>query len=83
MNQPLDADGFFFDVDTYIFFNQNIRRIQSDRLLKYQNPADPLALLRMATLPTDDLKKLLNCVLLSPFVPGNLKAELTIFRDSL
>lgn len=82
-NETLDMGGFFFDTSTYILFRDNIRKISLAELLNYFHPNDPLSVIRLATLENQALRQLLDCVLSSPFVPNNLKAELNAFRDSL
>jgi len=82
-NDPLDAEGFFFDKETYILFRDNIRKTNLAELLAYFDPSDPLAVLRLATLDNKALRLLLDCILQSPLVPNDLKAELAPFRDRL
>jgi hypothetical protein len=78
------GDGnFSFDKETYIFFRDNVRKVGVSDLLQYVNPSDPFAIASITTLKTDELKKLLQCVVNSTFTPGDLKIELNAFKDSL
>lgn len=78
------GDGdFFFDKETYIFFKENVRKIDIVDLVRYINPADPFAVAKITTLKNEELKKLLQCVVSSIFTPEELKMELTAFIDLL
>lgn len=77
----IDEDGFFFDVDTLILFRDNIRKVPIPSFEKYDEA--PFGLIRLATLSTEELKRMLKCILKSKFVPQNLKQELSNFKDIL
>ena len=78
------GDGnFSFDKETYIFFKENVRKVEVSDLTKYVSSTDPFAVAPITTLKTDELKKLLQCVVNSTFTPGDLKIELNAFKDSL
>jgi len=78
------GDGnFSFDKETYIFFRENVRKIEVADLANYGSAADPFAVTQITTLKNEELKKLLQCVVSSTFVPEELKGELTAFKDTL
>ncbi|MDX2278113.1 MAG: hypothetical protein NW218_00935 [Saprospiraceae bacterium] len=78
------GDGnFSFDKETYIFFRENVRKIEVADLTSYTSITDPFAVASITTLKNEELKKLLHCVVTSTFTPEDLKAELTAFKDTL
>lgn len=78
------GDGnFSFDKETYIFFRENVRKIEVADLTSYASATDPFAVASITTLKNEELKKLLQCVVSSTFTPEGLKAELTAFKDTL
>lgn len=81
--EVIGTGDFYFDKETYIFFRDNVRKIPVTELSQYGSTIDPFAIAHVATLSTEELKKLLNCVVTSTFTPEDLKMELTSFKDSL
>lgn len=79
----IGTGNFSFDKDTYIIFKDNVRKISVNVLDGYISATDPFAAAHITTLRTEELKKLLHCVVTSTFTPEDLKTELTAFRDSL
>lgn len=77
----IDESGYYFDKDTFIFFKNNVHKVDLAAFAKYDVP--PFGLLRLATLSTSELKRLLKCILKSKFIPLNLKQELNDFKDQL
>lgn len=75
--------NFSFDKETYIFFRENIRKIEVADLMNYANTVDPFAVTQITTLKNEELKKLLQCVVSSTFTPLGVKEELIAFKDSL
>lgn len=81
-NYIIDASsGFYFDVDTYVFFLNNIRKATIQELNRYDD--GNLNLVLLAQLDNSELKRLLKCVLKSTFVPKDFKILLTDFKESL
>lgn len=78
------GDGnFSFDKETYIFFRENVRKLEVATLTNYASTTDPWAVAAITTLKNEELKKLLQCVVSSTFTPEDLKVELAAFKDSL
>jgi hypothetical protein len=73
--------GFFFDVDTYIFFRNNVSKEHIEALNKYDD--NLFGLIELAQLDVTELKRLLKCILKSPFINNDIKTLLTSFKDSL
>lgn len=74
--------GYFFDKDTYIFFTNNIRKEQLEKL---QNAAQQSAfsLVPLGKLSSDELKRLLKCILKSSQLPQDVIAELESLKNNL
>lgn len=83
IGEVLGDGNFSFDKETYIFFRENVRKIEVEDLKHYTNPNDPFSVTQITTLKGEELKKLLQCVVNSTFTPEDLKAELIAFKDSL
>jgi len=81
--EVLGDGNFSFDKETYIFFRENVRKIEVADFTNYASATDPFAIASITTLKNEELKKLLQCVVNSTFTPEDLKAELTAFKDSL
>ena len=81
-NRVLDAETqFYFDVPTYVFFRTNIIKSAIQTLLDYHT--SPFGMVELAILNTVELKRLLKCLLKSPFVDNNLHALLSDFKNTL
>lgn len=81
--EVLGDGNFSFDKETYIFFRENVRKLEVADLTNYASATDPFAVVSITTLKNEELKKLLQCVVTSTFTPQDLKTELTAFKDSL
>lgn len=81
--EVLGDGNFSFDKETYIFFKDNIFKTDVANLTNYTSTTDPFAVTQITTLKSEELKKLLQCVVCSTFTPEDLKAELTAFKDTL
>lgn len=81
--EVLGDGNFSFEKETYIFFRENVRKLEVADLTSYVSATDPFAVASITTLKNEELKKLLQCVVSSTFTPEGLKAELTAFKDSL
>ena len=81
--EALGDGNFSFDKETYVFFRENVRKLELADLTNYASATDPFAVAAITTLKNEELKKLLQCVVSSTFTPEDLKAELTAFKDIL
>jgi len=79
--EEIDGNGFYFEKDTFIFFLNNINKVDMAVFQKYH--LQPFGMVGLAVLPKLELKRLLKCILKSKFVPNNLKSELSTFKDTL
>jgi hypothetical protein len=71
----LDSDtGFYFDVDTYIFFLNNTTKVEISALKVYDN--QPFGLVELGKLDDYNIKRLIKCISKSDFVPNDIKAIL-------
>lgn len=71
-NKILDSgSGFFFDIDTYIFFQNNTTQVAINAIEKYN--AQPFGLINLGKLSEYDMKRLIKCIVKSDLVPNNIK----------
>lgn len=76
------ATGFFFDMDSFVFFRTNVFKASIAQLLqKYSNT--PFGIIELGNLGTSELKRLLKCLLKSTFISNDIKILLTTFKDTL
>lgn len=81
-NYVIDTiSGFYFDVDTFIFFLNNITKVPIEAFNRYEVAI--FSIIELAQLNPSELKRLLKCVLKSSFVPNDIKILLTEFKESL
>lgn len=74
--------GFYFDDDTFIFFNNNIRKESLKKFDVYLNQRS-LEICRLDSLSYYDLKRLLKCVLKSKTIPTGLKTLIENYKDEI
>jgi len=74
--------GFSFDKDTFIFFLNNVRKEQMEKLQKAA-AASFFGVAMLGTLSKEELKRLIKCALKSRFVPEEIQNKLTEFKNSL
>ena len=79
-NRIIGNEGYFFEKDTFIFFLQNVRKEAIEKPEKLSR--GPFDLVSLGLLTTEELKRLLKCVLKSKYLTTAVKAELTGFKDS-
>jgi hypothetical protein len=73
--QILDIEsGFFFDIDTYIFFQNNTTKVEISMIEQYNT--QPFGLICLGKLSDYDMKRLIKCILKSDLVPNNIKETL-------
>jgi len=74
--------NFYFELDTYIFFKNNIRL---EPISKFnQHVAKSIfGLVKLDELSKDNLKRLIKCALKSKFVPIGLANTLSAFKATL
>jgi hypothetical protein len=76
--------NFYFDKETYILFSNNIRKVElADLLALHEGNLDPFTIAHITTLTNTELKQVIGCAINSRFIPMDIKAELTTFRDAL
>ena len=82
-NKVLDSDtGFFFDVNSFVFFRTNVfQSTIADLRRKYA--VSTFGIIELGNIGISELKRLLKCLLKSPFVARDIKTLLTSFKDSL
>ncbi len=82
-NHVLDAEsGFFFDVDSFVYFRNNVSKLSiTDLLNKYDNSF--FGIIELGNIGTFELKRFLKCLLKSIFVSNDIKTLLTAFKDTL
>ena len=80
-NQIVGSDNFFFEKDTFIFFQSNIRK---ENFSKFDTAAKTLfGLISLGTLTKEELKRVIKCALKSKFIPADIEKELTTFKQTL
>jgi len=78
----LDAQGFFFDLPTYIFFPNNVRKHSFAELSRMGTQGSPFGVVKLAQLDDKTLKRLLKCVLKAKkFIPRTLLPDLEATRE--
>jgi hypothetical protein len=81
-NYVLDTvSGFYFDTDTYVFFSNNTAKVPIAAFNRYD--IGIFGIVELAQLNNSELKRLLKCVLKSPFVDSDIRILLTEFKESL
>ena len=79
--QKIGDEDFFFEKDTFIFFNQNIRKERFEQFIKAEQKL--FGIVSLGQLHKEELKRLLKCILKSDFLPRNLEIELRVFKETL
>lgn len=80
-NQIVGDDNFFFEKDTFIFFQSNIRK---ENFSKFDAATKTLfALISLGTLNNEELKRVIKCALKSKFIPADIEQELQEFKQTL
>ena len=80
-NQIVGSDNFFFEKDTFIFFQSNIRKESFSKF--EQAERIPFGLINLGTLTNEELKRVIKCALKSKFIPKELLLELSEFKERL
>jgi hypothetical protein len=75
------VSGFYFDTDTYVFFSNNTTKVPIAAFNRYD--VGIFSIVELAQLNPSELKRLLKCVLKSPFVDSDIRILLTEFKESL
>ena len=79
--QIVGSDNFFFEKDTFIFFQSNIRK---ENFSKFDEAARiPFGLISLGILTNEELKRIIKCALKSQFIPADIVQELNDFKQSL
>ncbi len=79
--QVIGDQGYSFDKDTFIFFNNNVRKAS---LQKFKDAAKSIfKLAPLGCLTSEELKRLLKCILKSRQIEISVFDELNALKDSL
>jgi hypothetical protein len=79
--QSIGDDNFYFEKDTFIFFQSNIRK---ESYAKFETAAKTLwGVVSLGTLTNEELGRILKCALKSRFIPANIVSELSGFKATL
>jgi hypothetical protein len=79
--QSIGDDNFYFEKDTFIFFQSNIRK---ESYAKFEAAAKKLwGIVSLGTLTGEELGRILKCALKSRFIPANIISELSGFKATL
>lgn len=81
-NHVIGKGNYFFDLDTFIFFKDNIRLEEISKFDK-QVSLSIFGIAKLDELTTADLKRLIKCALKSKFVPIGVANILSAFKASL
>lgn len=81
-NQIIGTWNYFFDLDTYIFFKDNIRLEEISKFDK-QVARSIFGIAKLDQLKEPDLKRLIKCALKSKFVPMGVVNVLASFKTTL
>ncbi|MDI9363468.1 MAG: hypothetical protein QM541_00855 [Flavobacterium sp.] len=80
-NQVVGSDNFFFEKNTFIFFQSNIRK---ENFSKFEHAEKtPFGLISLGILTNEELKRVIKCALKSKFIPKVLLQELSQFKVQL
>ena len=80
-NQIVGSDNFFFEKDTFLFFQSNIRK---ENFSKFEIASNTIfGLISLGTLTNQELKRIIKCALKSKFVPSDIEKELNNFKQIL
>lgn len=79
--QVIGDEAFAFETDTFIFFQNNVRK---EPYSKFETAAKILfGIVQLGTLSNEELKRLIKCALKSKFIPRQIEEELMAFKSSL
>lgn len=79
--QLIGDDNFYFEKDTFIFFQSNIRK---ESFAKFEAASKTLwGVIGLGMLTSEELGRILKCALKSRFIPANIASELSGFKASL
>lgn len=80
-NQIVGSDNFYFEKDTFIFFQSNVRK---ENFAKFEKAEKTLfGLISLGTLTNEELKRVIKCALKSKFIPTDIANELNDFKQTL
>jgi hypothetical protein len=80
-NQVIGNEGFYFEKDTFIFFNQNIRK---EDFAKFKLAEQTLfGITPLGILSNEELKRIIKCALKSKLMPIGIEKELRNLKDEL
>jgi hypothetical protein len=74
-------DNFYFEKDTFIFFQSNIRK---ESFEKFEAASKSLwGVINLGVLTKEELGRILKCALKSRFIPANIASGLSGFKATL
>ncbi|WP_153798203.1 hypothetical protein [Foetidibacter luteolus] len=80
-NYVVGNENFYFEKDTFIFFNNNVRK---ESLLKFNLAASKtFGVIKLGVLTNDELKRVLKCALKSKFLTEEVETILSAFKATL
>lgn len=80
-NQVIGDQNFYFEKDTFIFFQSNIRK---ESFVKFDEAARTLwGVISLGVLAKDELARIIKCALKSRFIPSSIESELSAFKATL
>jgi len=79
--QPIGDANFYFEKDTFIFFQSNIRK---ESFSKFEAASRTLwGVVGLGVLTNEELARVIKCALKSRFIPANIESELIAFKAML
>jgi hypothetical protein len=76
-----DYKYFYFEKDTFIFFQANVRKESYEKFEKASRTLWGVVSLGM--LKDEELARIIKCALKSKFIPLNIMSELSAFKETL
>jgi hypothetical protein len=79
--QPVGNEEFYFEKDTFIFFQANVRKESYE---KFEKASRTLwGVVGLGVLTDEELARIIKCALKSKFIPLNIMSELSAFKETL
>lgn len=80
--QVIGKNNYFFDLDTYIFFKDNVR-LEAISKFQKQMALSIFGIAKLDELAVEELKRLIKCALKSKFVPIDVANILNTYKSTL
>lgn len=79
--QLIGDENFYFEKDTFIFFQSNIRK---ESFAKFEAASKSLwGVTSLGLLTNEELGRILKCALKSRFIPASIESELSAYKATL